>query len=486
MNDFLRSAEEQLKFNKDKSSVMAELEDHVETKQSFFKSIGYGEATSAEKANEAMGNGEIVGQRLNQIHSRMRKTAVYLIASSVIANIALNAAILLADNSDYSIPFAAALFILLCNLAFTYAAMKFKSLWLSAALLTFSCAAVWLSSPYLAYPLCNLIISDYGDDLSKIYSLSGIVISVCLSALTFLPNAFNIYHCGQMKRLKNTKKQNRIAATLRNACFIIGVLIFVLSFPYYAMNNSLCEEQARIRDEFMDFAFEAVNEYDFKDKDELEEFLENSKYDFDFIGIPWDHDPVNEPLKYTYVCRKGNWKMVFVFQNEDYKPIYSSIQKGVSIKISSILFNVSQRYLIPTDENGSLPFYSALSSFNTVPYFYSSLYSSTFHDATFPIGHIQQDSQDYPERPNRSNWFYTHTATAEYALPMAEKIQGALREFPLMGISLFKSDESVHYTYTWQKRNDFNHSLTYNYDYLYDNDKLNMEYYITYDYSSND
>ena len=475
MNDFLRSAEEQLELNKDKASVMAELKDHVETKRSFFRSIGYDESTSAEKANEAMGNGEIIGQRLNQIHSRMGKASVYLIVASVIANLGLNAAILLADKSNYSIPFAAALFILLCNLAFTYAAIKFKSLWLSAASMIFSLAAVWLSSPHLTYPLCNLIISNYGDDPSEIYRLSSIVISLCLCVLTFLPNIFNVYHCVQMKRLKNTKKQNHIAAALRNACFIIGVLIFVLSFPYYAMNNSLCEEQAQIREELMDFAFETANEYNFKVHTELEEFLKNTKYDFEDNSVFEDENPVFQSTTFIYTYKKGNWEIEFHFHNSNYKPQYGLADLGYTINIRNMMFNISQRYLIISSESASLPFYSVSSSFNNIPYH---LYASTYREDIFPIGHVQQNQQDYPQRINRSNWF--HTATAEYQLT-TEKTRNTFNRFSLLGIKIYKYEKVAQYTFQWLDQNDLNDLFVRGYDFFFDDDGLCTGYYQTSD-----
>ena len=479
MNDFLRSAEEQLKFNKDKSSVMAELGDHVETKRSFFKSIGYDENASNEKANEAMGNGEIVGQRLNQIHNRMRKASVYLIVASAIANLGLNAAILLADKSNYSIPFSAALFILLCNLAFTYAAIKFKSLWLSAASMIFSLAAVWLSSPYLSYPLCNLIINHLNSDPSKIYRLSSIIISLCLCALVFLPNVFNIYHCAQMKRLKNTKKQNRVAAALRNACLIAGILIFILSFPYYAMNNNLCEEQAQIRDELMDFAFETANEYNFKDKDELEEFLENSKYDFEYTPEYEEYGEFeNTPITHGYVYRIGNWEIKFEFYNSDYWLKYSAPRDKYGVSVSNILFNVSQIYLITSAEQQEKLSDTIINPENypDAKDYYTYSFSRPPYSSILPGEEPIQLPQEFFTAD--VIWMGPRTAVGM----SADEIRNTMNGVSLMGIGIYKNGDSTMFYYDHQGLDTSNDLFIYIYSFYCDDEDICTNYDLIYDY----
>ena len=445
MSDFLRSAEEQLKFNKDKSSVLAELGDHVETKTEFFKSIGYDENASTEKANEAMGNGEIIGQRLNQIHSRKGKMAGLLILGSALANIGLNLIILLADKSDYSIPFAAALFVLLCNLALTYAAIKWKSLWLSAALMIFSCAAAWLSSPYLAYPLCNLIIAHSGSDPTEIYSFSSVMISVCLCALVFLPNVFNVYHCAQMKRLKNTKRQNRIATALRNACLVTGVLIFVLSFPYYAMNNSLCEEQTKIREELMDFAFETVNEYSFEDKDELEEFLKNSIYDFEYT--PFYGNPESEETLTSCIYRyySGNWMIEFYFPSPESFQGYSLPPYSYIASVSYCVFNRSQRYIISLEGQQN------------------KLFST--------IGNPRPVMYDIDESiPNSAEGM------------SAQEIRYNMNNVSLMGISIVRRIDCTEYNYHWQGKDTSNRLFVNSFMFICDDSGTCTYYDLTYDY----
>ena len=117
MKDFLKSAEEQLKSAEDKESVMRELSDHLETKKEYFESIGYSKDASKEKANEAMGSGEIIGQRLNEIHRPDGKKSKAVKIAVICVNLLFLflLAVPLSKNS-FIFPFAAAVIIFICNL----------------------------------------------------------------------------------------------------------------------------------------------------------------------------------------------------------------------------------------------------------------------------------------------------------------------------------------------------------------------------------
>ena len=488
MIDFLRSAEEQLKLNKDKTAVMTELGDHFETKKEFFESIGYDETASTEKANEAMGDGEIIGQRLNQIHNRKLKIAAISILSSVGINLALNAAILLADKSNYSVPFAAALFILIFNLSLTYVAIKIKNVWLSAVLMPFSCVAAWLSLPYLSYPFGNLIIARFGSDSINIYNFLTVAISAFLWALVFLPNVFNAYHCRRIKRLKNTKKQNHISKTLRCICLAAGVLILVISYPYYAMNNRLSEEQAKIRDELMDFAFETVNDYIFNDKEELEEFLENCKYDFHATYTQVYSDPVKEPRVYTYTYRIGNWQIKFDFYNSQL-PAYFSVREGYGISISNILFNVSQRYLITsTDNNEKLFDFIQKPKFN--PLWETPLFSQSFRNGLraekipSSLSYVGPIERPYVPQFIDLDIYYPHQYFISPISVTAEDIKNTFNKISLLGVELIKNGESTEYVYKWQGRDISNSLFVYSYNFYCQDDWACTGYFLTEDYST--
>lgn len=337
MKDFLQSAEEQLKLNKDKSSVMAELGDHVETKKEFFEGIGYDENASTEKANEAMGSGEIVGQRLNQVHSRNTYTKLDIIFIIIINTAAVFTAFPV-DKNTFFFPFAIASLVIADNLIFTAIAIKLKTIGLSATLIAVSCSLIWTTMAELAYPLCNLIINriHFTGNVYTAYYFFRYLITAVIVAMIVLPNAFNIYHCRQMRQLKNTKKQNIVAGNLRNTCVIAAAFCLVASFSYYAMNEGLCKEQSAVRDELIDFVFEAQSKFNYDETDELCAYLENSEYDFEEL-IRYKED-LTDVYDTAYICNKGNWQIIFTFYNDP-------ANLGYSAHVGSILKNSSEKYL---------------------------------------------------------------------------------------------------------------------------------------------
>lgn len=342
MKDFLQSAEEQLKLNKDKESVMTELSDHVETKIEFFESIGYDKEASTEKANEAMGNGEVVGQRLHQIHYRKQISVLFPILSVIFVNIFLNFGPSTDENSFF-LPFVTTLFILIYNFLGTALAIKRKMKGLSITLIAVACTVMWITMAELAYPLCNLIISrvHFTENFYTAYYFFRFLITAVIVAMIVLPNAYNIYHCRQMRQLKNTKKQNIFAGKLRNFCFIAVVFCIIASFPYYTMNDRLCEEQAKVRDELIDFVFETQSKFNYDEIDELCAYLENCEYDFE----RWTRymEDVEDISDTAYIYEKGNWELIIWFEND-------SIDEGYSADLRSIIKNCSEKYICTTRE----------------------------------------------------------------------------------------------------------------------------------------
>lgn len=337
MKDFLTSAEEQLKFNKEKHLVLTELGDHFETKKEFFKSIGYDNEASAEKANEAMGNGEVVGQRLNQIHRN--KTEITLSSISITAlNIAAIFASFPTEKSTFFLPFILSLIVLIDNLFGTVLAIKRKTIGLSAMLIGISLTLMWISMAELAYPLCNLIISrvHFTENFYTDYYFFRFLITAVLIAAIVAPNAYNIYHCKQMRRLKNTKKQNIIAGNLRSFCVIAAVFCIIAAFPYYAMNDRLCEEQAEVRDELINFVFETQSKFDSDETEELRAYLENSEYDFE--DLTRYKEDLTDVYDTAYICNKGNWQVIFIFYADP-------TSLGYSAHVGSIMENSSEKYL---------------------------------------------------------------------------------------------------------------------------------------------
>lgn len=334
MKNFLKSAEEQLKNSKYKNSVLTELSDHLETKKEYFEFIGYDEASSAEKANEAMGDGEVIGQRLNYIHRKQNKSLI-----NIIEIIVTNLLFLVAyptDKSSYFYPFLFSVLILICNFANTAIAVKLKSNISSKVLIIASCTTMCFSTPKLTYPICNLIINQStSESADDIYSFVRIILMLIINAMIFLPNAFNIYHCSQIKYLKNTKKQNKTASLIFILCLIMPVLIGIPAYPSYMLNNRICEEQVKIRDELIDFAYDIDSKFDGNEHEKMGEYLENSEYDFNLY---------TSYNNYTYSYCKGNWciKITFNKGTDNY-----------TIYFENRMMNSSQKYLFTQYETES-------------------------------------------------------------------------------------------------------------------------------------
>lgn len=345
MKDFLQSAEEQLIFNKDLDSIITELSDHVETKREFFESIGYDEEASAEKANEAMGDGAVIGQRLDLIHSSNTKIKKLIVAGVVVINIAFYFLEIPVGNNIFLVPFLMALLALIINFLFTAAAIRFKSIRISAVLIIFSFFPLLMQDFSLAYPLCNLITRDLsGDEYFYFYLFIPAVITAFISLFIIIPNAMNIHHCRQIKKLKNTRKQNKISLTLRNACVIAAAASFILSVPFYAVNERINEEQAEVREELISFVLDTVNKFDYDEWDELAEYLESSEYEFYRHSSSYSINDGPEIYEYdSYNYYRGNWLISFDIV-EDKPGEYSA-----SLHFNNI-DNYSQEYLYTTDE----------------------------------------------------------------------------------------------------------------------------------------
>ena len=343
MKDFLASAAEQLKYSKDKNSVLAELDDHFETKKEFFELIGYGEASSAEKANEAMGDGEIIGQRLNYIHRPKNGSLISIIVIIIVTNLLFLVAVP-TDKSTYFLPFLYAVFILICNSVNTAIAVKLKNNICSILLIIFSCTVMRLSTPRLIYPICNLIISQSTGELAiDVSNFMRIALTLLINAMVILPNIFNVYHCRQIKLLKNTKKQNKTASAIRVFCLVMPCLLVIPAYPLYKLNDRLCEEQIEIRNELMAFAYDIDRKFESNEYEEIMEYLENSEYDFD-LYTSYDinlFSSVDVRPYYTYGCCKGNWRVeITFFEDTDNYVLYFGNRK----------MNCSHKYLFTVYE----------------------------------------------------------------------------------------------------------------------------------------
>lgn len=345
MKDFLQSAEEQLILNKDKDSIISELSDHVETKKEFFEGIGYDEEASTEKANEAMGSGEVIGQRLNMIHRSNTKIKNQITSSVFAINIILHFLEIPKGSNIFLIPFLMALLALISNFLFTAAAIRFKSTHISAALIVFFFFPLFVRDYSLAYPICNRIAQKLnGDEYYFFYLFAPAIITALIGLIILIPNAMNIYHCVQIKKLKNTRKQNQIASALRNVCVIAAIASFVLSVPFYAVNERINMEQAKIREELYSFALETAHKFDHDEWEELAEYLEECEYEFYRYSSSYSVDDGEEIYEYnSYDYYNGNWQLSFVYKGENPDEYY------VHLTFNNTN-NFSQKYLYTTSE----------------------------------------------------------------------------------------------------------------------------------------
>ena len=343
MSKFLYYVGEQLKSNKNRIVILRELEDHVETKKEFFESIGYDQKASAEKANEAMGDGEIVGQRLNTIHRSHTVLGNILIVIAIIINLSLTKSRVPGYSDIFIITFLWSLRVYVINLFFTAIAIRRKIGKLSAALVVVSFIPFFARSYALSYPLCNLLFNITNNDTYKFYNFFCVVIMVCLSAIIIIPNVFNIYHCKQIKGLDNTRKQNKISRFMRNACIIMAICSIVLSVPYYEMNNLICQKQAELRDSLFDFVLDAANEFDYDEWDELAEYLESCEYDFEYSDNTIQREDGISYCMERYRYCKGDWTVTFTFDEKE-------TANGYYVDVKHKMDNLSLKHLYITSE----------------------------------------------------------------------------------------------------------------------------------------
>ncbi len=59
--------------------IQEELYDHIDEKDRFFEKIGYDSVSAQEKTEEAMGDGDIVGEQLDMQTGRRARNVVYVI-----------------------------------------------------------------------------------------------------------------------------------------------------------------------------------------------------------------------------------------------------------------------------------------------------------------------------------------------------------------------------------------------------------------------
>lgn len=333
MSDFLKNVENQLKGCKDKALVMAELQDHVEARKEFFEEIGYDELSGSQKADEAMGDGEIVGQRLKTLHVIDYKQHDIILFVIVLCNILIPFIVGIPRGNDaFLLPFFSGAWMLIINMLFTGYAIRKKNSDFSIPIILFAAAAGRISLSKLAYPICNLLLKNgCSENTESAYELLKTVMICILLMLLLFPNVYNLYYYRRIRQFRNTKKQNEFAKKLIALCVAVSVICAASSVPFYFLNKDFCNKQDSIRAEFVDFILEAEKNFDYFQTEGLCSYLETSEYEFEITEY-------KDRLEFS--LDKGNWQMDFIVYLND----------GYYASVDSVILNSSQAYLFTAYE----------------------------------------------------------------------------------------------------------------------------------------
>lgn len=340
MDDFLINIESQLSKYNDNAPVMNELYDHMKMNERFYEEIGYDEAGVYEKSNEAMGDGVIIGQRLNELHKLNDKNERILFAFVIACNFVLSAIVgIPSDNNSFLRPFIVAVGLYILNQLFTVFSIKLKSDKTSIMLIACSLTIGWIYLIKLSYPVCNLLFLTNISDKYAIYEALGKVIGVLISLSIALPNVYNVFYCSRVKNLKNTRKQYYFTKKIIVLNIVLAVIVAIYSVPAYLVNQKINEIQIEKRQEYVDFIGYALENYGMEDIEKIVAYVENSDYDFKPNN---NYEPYQ--ISYEMLYQKGNWNLSYYTSDDWY-----------SIKLCPVLSNCSMTYLyVPYSEEERL------------------------------------------------------------------------------------------------------------------------------------
>lgn len=340
MDDFLKNIESQLSKYNDKAPVMNELYDHMKMNERFYEEIGYDEAGVYEKSNEAMGDGVIIGQRLNELHKSNDKNERILFAFVIVCNFVLSAIVgIPSDNNSFLRPFIVAVGLYILNQLFTAFSIKLKSDKTSIMLIACSLTIGWIYLIKLSYPVCNLLFLTNIGDKYAIYEALRKVIGVLISLSIALPNVYNVFYCSRVKNLKNTRKQYYFTKKLIVLNIVLAVIVAVYSVPAYLVNQKINDIQIEKRQEYVDFIVDISQNYG---SDDIEQFIacvENSDYNF---KPNENYEPYQKSCDMLF--QSGNWNLS-----------YSTYEDCYDVMLCPVLSNCSMTYLyVPNSEEERL------------------------------------------------------------------------------------------------------------------------------------
>lgn len=335
MNDFLKQTESQLAQNKNKISVMNELYDHVMTNTEFYEEIGYEKLTGYEKSNEAMGDGVIIGQRLNAVNKDFGMKQRILFAFCIFVNLFLPPFVArpVGDNT-FTAPFLFAVVIYIVNSVFTIFAIKQKSQITSILLFAISFTTFLLYEKKLTYPICNLIMLENVQMRKVLYDAVSLILVIIICLSLALPNIYNIYYCNMVKKLKNTRKQYYFTKKIIASLVVFSIITAVSAYPLFLINQSYSKKQQAIRDELVTFVYDVSTRFDQPQITELEQYLKDCEYEF------LDKLFVNSDNFSSRVCYVDNWIITISVVSDG---------KLYSLGFQPVAYNSAQPYLFDND-----------------------------------------------------------------------------------------------------------------------------------------
>lgn len=335
MDDFLKQTESQLAQNKNKVSVMNELYDHVMTNTQFYEEIGYEKLAGYEKANEAMGDGIIIGQRLNEVNKDFDKKQRILLALCIFVNLIIPPFVArpVGDNT-FTAPFLFAVVLYIVNSIFTIFSIKQKSKITSILLFAISVTTFFLYEKKLTYPICNLIMLENLQYRKVLYDAVSLFITIIICLSLALPNIYNIYYCNMVKKLKNTRKQYYFTKKIVVLLVVFSIITAVSAYPLFILNQNYSKKQQAIRDELVTFVYDVSTRFDEPQITDLEQYVKDCGYEF------LDKVFVNSDNFSSRVCYVDNWIITI-----------SVVSNGklYSLGFQPVAYNSAQPYLFYND-----------------------------------------------------------------------------------------------------------------------------------------
>lgn len=337
MDNFLEQARNQLTSCENPEEILAELNDHIEENKKYYEDIGYFGDACSEKVNEAMGDGEIIGQRLNAQNTRkITGLQILLVVLIFILNFLLSTIFALPFYGNSLVkPFFTGVAILIIDYVFTILAIKLKSKLISFVLILMCFLTLHFSATKLAYPLINiLLVNNNSFEIFNKYDLISYASTAVILFSVIIPNIYNIYYCYRVEKLKNARKQYYFTNKIIKSLVAFSIITAISAYPLFVLNQSLSKRQQEIRCELVDFIYDVSTRFDYSQFDEIEDYVLNSGYDF-------IENEYKEDENYRRItCYKGNWELYAKFYYDD---------KSYSIGMYNWMYNSAQPYLFNTD-----------------------------------------------------------------------------------------------------------------------------------------